>query len=972
MRALTMAGRFATTLLLLMIALAGVTPGVATAKLGVSSFSLSLASQQAGAHTDQTASFEMSTEALGNPTGQLKDVTVTLPPGMVGNPEAIPRCPIATFEKFKCPSADQIGVLETSFMICQGAQQPLTVEAPAGATTIRVADASEFCPSEGAATIGSGPSAENVTIEYIEEGNTLVLAAPLEHSHMAGEDVTHIARWYPVPLPMFNLQPLPGHQATFGAEFILATLLVNVDLPRGGNGGLKATISDASTLLGIKGAALTLWGVPSSPSHDALRCGALIPTCDLPPGEPVPFMSNSTDCSVPLESTLTVTSYEGESASAATTLPPLTGCEALQVSPEISVAPETTQRDVPTGYEIDVKVPQSTAPEGLATPDLRDVSITLPAGTTLSPSMANGLQACSESQFADDDCPNAAKVGTATLSTPLLPEALTGAIYIGQPSATEKYPLRLSLSGDGTTVQLTGQAEPDPMSGQVTTVFTNAPQLPFSELELNLFGGPTAALANPEACGPATSSAQILSYGGQLAKPSSTFLIDNDGQGGACPPVASFAPSFTAGTLSPLAGGFSPLTLTVSRAEGEQNLSAFNAQLPPGLLGMLASVPLCPEPQAASGACPQSSQVGTATVLAGAGTQPLAVSGPVYLTGPYDGAPLGLVTSINAAAGPFELGTTVVRSRILIDPTDLHLTILSDQFPQIMSGIPLRLRTVNITLNRPGFILNPADCSAMTISGTVDGSAGAEAAVSSPFRVAGCEGLPFAPRLTASTKAGASIFGNGAALNMEITTTAQSSATIHAASIQLPKQLRPRLNTIQHACLATTVKNLAECPSESQVGRATVVSPVVLAPLTGPVLLVAHGGAAPPSLVLLLRSEGVSVELTATLSISKHGPITATFPSLPDVPISRFELALPAGPHSMLAAVEGVCRGTLAMPYRFTDQSGAAVAGSTHIAVSGCRRRTSVRSAKAGRAAAGRRDARRRPDSRQLTRAGRD
>jgi hypothetical protein len=942
-------GRPVTTLGLLCasLAVACSIPTVAAAKLGIASFHVSLSSQQAGAHADQTTSFFVSTDALGNPTGTVKDATLTLPPGMVADIQGIPRCPLATFEKYKCPSADQVGVLEPSVMVCRGAQQPLTAEALAGEAILSVANAAEFCPSEGEVTIGSGPDAEKAKIEYIETAdNTVILGAPLEHDHAAGETVTHDAVWHSLPLPLFNLQPLAGHQATLAAGLLFANILVNVNLPRGGSGGVKATIEDATTLLGFKGATLTLWGVPSAASHDSLRCNELVEACDLPAGEPLPFATNPTDCGASVQATFEVSSYEGEQASAASTVPPMSGCDQLEASGELSVAPETTQRDTPTGYELDVAVPQRNQPEGLATPAIESLSSTLPVGTTISPGMASGLQACSEAQFTGEDCPSAAKIGTATLSTPLLAQALQGAVYIGEPTASEAYPLRLVLAGDETSIRLAGHAELDPASGQVTVVFTNLPPLPFSDLKLDLFGGTTAVLANPESCGPATSSAELVTYAGQTTTATSTFQVSATDGGGACGAMPAFAPTVAAGTTTPLAGALSPFTLTVARADGEPSLASFSAQLPPGLLGVLAAVPRCPEAQAALGDCPQDSTVGRATVLAGPGPAPLEVSGAVYLTGPYDGAPLGLDTVIDADAGPFDLGQAIVRGQIYVNPTNLQLTIDSGRLPQAMAGVPLRLKAVNIALSRAGLILNPTDCSAATTATTVDAIDGAEATVSSPFRVEGCEELPFAPRLTADTRAGAGPGGDGASLAVKIATPHPGSGTMRSAHIQLPTQLRARLSTLRHACLAhTALTSPSECPAESQVGSATIASQVLGAPLTGPVLLVAHGGTSLPSLVLLLHAEAIDVELTGALSMSRRGLLTTSFTALPDVPISTFDLTLASGPRSMLGAIENVCRTPLRMPYTLVDQSGSAMTGSARVGVGGCRARKASRPA---------------------------
>jgi hypothetical protein len=684
---------------------------------------------------------------------------------------------------------------------------------------------------------------------------------------------------------------------------------------------------------------MTLWGVPSEASHDSRRCIEILgEECDQPAGEPAAFMTNPSDCtgSQP-ESKLTIKSYEGVTDGSTTTLPAPTGCEVLQLAPSMSVAPDTTQRDVPAGYEVDLNVPQDERPEGLATPDVKDVSVTLPAGTSLSPSMAMGLEGCSEQQFAASECPNASKVGSAELTTPVLDEKLTGSVYVGDPTATQKFPLRVALhAADGTSVRLFGYAEPNPLTGQVTTVVENAPQLPFSDFKLVLFGGPTAVMANPPSCGPASSTSQITSYGGQLVTDSSQFTVDNNGHGEGCPASLPFTPRFSAGTTSPRAAGFSPFTLTVSRADGEQTLSSFSAQLPPGLLGMLGSVPLCPEPQAGQGSCPESSQVGTATILAGAGAQPFAVSGPVYLTGPYDGAPFGLVVLVRATAGPFNAGSAVIRSKILIDQSNLHVTIASDPLPQVVGGLPLRLQTVNVTINRPGFIFNPTRCGPQSIAATINGGQGASALLSSPFRLAGCGELKFAPRLAVSTFAHGSRRGNGAGLTVNITNDLGNSANIRSTTVTLPAALRPRLSTIQQACPSTTFDlDLAKCPAGSHVGQVTVSSPALPASLNGTIYLVSHGNSY-PNIVLLVQGQGIHAEFEGVVVIAANGATSATFSSLPDVPIASLRVEFPRGANSLLGTTGNLCKARLRMPYAITGQNGAHVQKAVTVKVSEC------------------------------------
>jgi hypothetical protein len=919
-------------------------PAVARAQFGIASFSTSSASSQAGAHADFSTSFALDTEALGNPIGQLENTTVQLPPGVIGDPQAIERCSDESFQDFDCAPNAQVGVLDASLIACRGVESHLQVEAEAGETAVTVSSAAGFCGAEpgNTITIGAGASEETARIAYDESPSTLVLSAPLKEHHAGGEAVTHLAEPTPVAIPLFNLQPSSGHVATLGASLLSATILIQVGVDNERGYGLTATIGGVSTLVTLQGVSLTLWGVPADPSHDAMRCNQLGFDCGLPSGAaPAPFMTNPTDCSgIPLESSLTVESWQGEAASSKSSLAAPSGCEKLSMSPTLSVAPDTTQLDAPAGYEVDLKVPPNEEPFGLATPDLQNVAVTLPPGTSLSPAVASGLQACAETQFEHGDCPNASKVGTAEVTSPLLPDHLTGEVYVGAPTSTEKYRLFVTVSADSVTVNLTGHVMPDEepggmASGQVTTVFDNAPQLPFSDFKLRLFGGPTAALANPATCGPATSTAQITSYGGQASSMSSVpFVVDENGEGGACPPSLPFTPSFSAGSTSPFAGAYSPFTLTVSRADGQQDLSAIDTQLPAGLVGILKSAPLCPEPQAGQGICPQAAEIGTATVGAGAGPLPFYVSGPVYLTGPYDGAPFGLSIVVNAIAGPFDLGSVVVRASIAVDPGDAHLTISSGRLPQILDGVPLRLRTIYLDVDRPGFMVNPTDCGSLMVTGRISSAQDAVETTSAPYHVAGCAGLAFAPRIAASTLARTSKT-DGAYLRVKIASGA-GQANIAKVKVDLPEQLPSRLSTLQKACTADVFDaNPASCPTTSRVGVGTARTPVLANPLTGPAYLVSHGGAGFPDIVVVLQGEGITVDLVGNTHITK-GITSSTFDSVPDVPIRSFELVLPEGPHSLLTANGNVCRKALKMPTSIVGHNGASIHLSTRIAASGC------------------------------------
>ncbi len=918
------------------------TPAVASAAFGLSSFSTSESTAQAGAHADLTTAFDLNTDALGNPIGQLRDATITLPPGLIGNPNAVERCSIASFEGLSCGRGSQVGVLGFALLPCEGISAPLTAEAEAGATTLHVGDAESFCSEErdgeagGTIMIGTGPSAEEAQVASVANDTTIELEAPLAHPQPVGEAVTHVAKATQMTVPLYNVEPAPGHVATFAASLLLEDVYVQVNVKP--DGRLTATIAESSTQLEIQGATITLWGVPAANVHNPERCSEFLDECGASPDEAAAFLTNPTSCSESPEEEVIATSWQGESATSSAQLPSLTGCEQLSMAPSLAVAPSTTRQDSPAGYEVALHVPQNETPYGLATPALERVSVTLPPGTSLSPGLANGLQACEPAQFGEDRCPNASRIGTAEVITPLLPETLKGALYIGTPTPTERYRVFLRVNAGNTVISLQGKVETNEETGQVTTAFQDLPELPFATLRLNFFGGATAALANPETCGPATSGGSAASFAGQMVNLSSTFEINEAAEGGACQSALPFTPSFTAGTTDPLAGHTSSFILAVSRTDGQQSLSSFTAHLPPGLVGLVGRVPLCREPAAGEGTCPQASEVGAATITAGAGPLPLVVSGPVYLTGPYDGAPFGLDMRINAIAGPFDLGTSLVRSRILLNPSNMALTIASDTLPQTLGGIPLRVRAVDVSLDRSGFIVNPTNCAHQVFSATINSSQGDAVALSTPFDVVGCAGLVFKPRLTASTHAMASQQGDGASLDINVSSPTGEGASIRSVTTQMPAQLRPRLTTIQHACVAAHLSSLTSCPAESQVGDATVTSPATHSPLAGPIYLVSHGSNTLPALVMLLQSEGIEVKLEGTLNVSPKGVISATFNDLPDVPVSSFDLRLSRGPYSLLGAITNLCGKQLGLAYSVVGQNGTKIKRFVRIAVIGCQR----------------------------------
>jgi hypothetical protein len=908
----------------------------ARADLGIAQLTTASSTSQAGAHPNLTATFGLTTDALGNPTGQVRRATLTLPPGLLGDPEAGERCGQAEFQEFRCPTDTQVGVLEASFVVCQGVSTPLQVEARPGEAIVTVGNTNGLCASEGTSTIKIG--AETAQIAYVLSETTVKLKSPLAEDHQAGEAVTQLAKSVPAPIPLYDLQPTPGHAATLGVSVLVAEILVQVDLSP--DGSLLAKIEEISTLLPMTGAALTLWGVPADPEHDPQRCNQLESSCGAPfGGTPQPFTTNPTGCDGPLETAIVLESWEGQATSGTATLPPITGCQELRLSAALRVTPASTERDTPSGYSIALTVPQNEEPYGLATPALSGVEVELPEGTSLSPGAAEGLQPCTDAEFEARNCPGASMVGTVAIQTPLLPETLDGGLYIGTQTATEKYRVLLYVKADATTIALSGQLEADPSTGRLTAVFDGAPQLPIGELKLSLFGGPTAPLANPERCGPANSVARIATYAGRSAETTSTFTVDGNGTGGPCPASTPFEPALIAGTTNPLAATFTPFTFGVSRNDGEQAIAGFDVTLPSGLAGLLKSVVPCPEPQARQGACPDASQLGTATIEAGAGPQPLRRTGSVYLTGPYHGAPFGLAVVVNASTEAIQLGAVTLRARVLINPETFALTIASDPVPQILAGVPLRLRSVDVSLDRQDLLFEPSSCARQQIQASILGGEGALATPAVPFAIVGCAGLRFAPKLNAFTKAKAGERGQGAGLGIQIANPAGPGAAIRSVIVELPAALRPRLSAIQGACLSQGGPlRPSACPASSVIGTATVTTPTLPSPLTGPLYLVAHGGRTLPSLVALLTGHGVTAELTGAFAVSRTGSISAAFRALPDVPVDALQIELPPGPRSLLGAIANPCAGALRLPYQLTAQNGKQIDATARISVSGCPR----------------------------------
>jgi hypothetical protein len=648
--------------------------------------------------------------------------------------------------------------------------------------------------------------------------------------------------------------------------------------------------------------------------------------------------------------------------------PAVTGCNSLQFTPELSAQPTTHVADSPSGLEFEMKLPQTEEAGVAATPALKRAEVTLPEGMTVDPSAGDGLAACSEAQIgwlggslhnfspAAPECPEASKIGSLELTTPLIPRTLNGALYIARQNEN---PFGSVLAAyvvvddpvTGVLIKLAGRFTPNPQTGRMTAVFDENPQLPFSDLKLHFFGGPRAELTTPEGCGSFTTNSDLAPWSASDSGPDPTpfdsFLVESG-----C--VNGFAPAFRAGSTNLQAGAYTPFVASFSRQDTDQELGGLSVSLPPGLLADVGSVPLCGEAQANAGTCPESTQVGTVKAGAGPGPNTLFVGGKAYLTGPYKGGPYGLSVVVPAIAGPFNFGVVVVRQSLRIDPTDAHVTDVSDPFPTILQptgadgrtiGIPIRLRRIDVSIDRPGFTFNPTNCGKLTVGGSITSTRGAVSALASPFQVTNCATLKFQPKFAVST-GGKTTKADGASLAVKLTypnTPQGTEANITKVKVDLPKQLPSRLTTLQKACTAAQFNaDPAGCPTASIIGHAKAITPILPVPLEGPAYFVSHGGEAFPSLIMVLQGNGVVLDLVGATFISKQGITSSTFKTVPDAPVGSFELTLPTGKYSALAANLPVsahgsfCGQTLKMPTEFLAQNGAKINQSTMIAVSGC------------------------------------
>jgi hypothetical protein len=834
--------------------------------------------------------FELATSGEAPNGSPVKRLRVDVPPGLAADPQALAICSRSQFESNSCPASTKAGFVELKAY----------VEIPLAAKALSLKGNVYNLPQEPGLPLAFGIDVEGVP--PLTEDVHLVLEGHVSFAH---ED-SLAARGVP--------------SGDFHEWFEINNIPTEVGVKVGPLEVIKAPLKTVESKLFFNGHA------GKEGKED--------------------FLTLPSDCGAPPTSYLELETYPPVEKASLPTTPPVgvEGCDKVPFEPTAAITPETSQHDSPDGATTDVRVPQFEKSSQINTADIDDAHVTLPEGLTLNPSAAQGLDACTQSQLhrgssAPVECPAASKIGTVNIETDLPPGSLAGNVYLGKADGTSAItgpPYLVFIDAESiydVSVRLEGQAVPDPTTGRLTVSFLGNPQLPFSDLTLTLNGGPRAPLANPLSCGAASTSFAFSAYTGASFGGSTPFSVSG------CPASIPFALSQSTATSAPNAGAYTNYTFNLARADGNQYLGKVSTTLPPGLVGEIPKVTLCGEPQARAGTCGASSQIGTATAQVGAGAEPYSFSGPVFLTGPYAGAPYGLSIPIHAAAGPFDLGNVVTHATINVDPHSARVIATTTDLPTIFKGVPLRLRKISVAVNRSSFLFNPTNCGPLATDSLLTSTLNAAQAVSSPFAVGNCNALPFKPNFSAATSASTNptqLKANGASLRVNLLQGAHE-ANIRSVVAELPKSLPSRLTTLQKACPAATYEaNPFSCPAGSKVGSATVSTPVLPAPLSGPAYLVSHGGAAFPDLDLLLEGDGgVRVILESHTDIKK-GITKSTFPAIPDVPASSFVLDLPQGPNSALTAVGTLCTQTLSMPTTITAQSGAVIKQSTNIAVAGC------------------------------------
>jgi hypothetical protein len=863
--------------------------GVAGAASGpsVSAKAIAISTPQAGGHPDLTTEFSL--EHPGEPEAA-QNVVFDAPTGVFGNPRAATECSASDFALDQCPADSQVGLI--------------TLHA-----------------------------------NYKNNPNYLLGTAPI-----------------------FTVVPQNGETARFA--FIVPVLDIPIAIPVNvrtestSDYGLRFTVQDISQLTPLAVAKLTFWGFPAEAGHNPERFAKGKPgqpagcpeaegtACIVNPTEAsiaaTPLIDNPTLCTgEELQSSLEVQTYQDPEhrSQAGATYPPIEGCPREKFEPFLQASPTTTATDSASGLNVELGAPQFET-KAAEPSEIKAATVTLPEGFTVNPDAADGQSACTEAQanFGSEgpaECPDSSKIGTFSIGTPALPARLEGAVYIGQPKPGDQYRLFEIASGFGINAKLVGSVRPNPQTGQVNVEFPNLPQAPFDDFQLHLFSGERGLLATPNRCSVYTVSATFHPWNSTLAEQTSNqhFGLESGPGGSPCPgQIRPFHPSLLAGTSNSSAGAFSSFTLKLNREDGDQYLGQLGFTMPPGLSADLRGVAYCPDAAIAAAAnnagrteqaqpsCPASSQIGTTNVAAGPGSHPFHAVGKVYFAGPFQGAPLSLVAVTPALAGPYDYGTVVVRVALHIDQSDAHVVADSETVPSIIGGVPLRLRSIQVNIDKSNFMINPTNCEPLSISSQGVGDQGTAASFSSPFNAVNCSVLPFKPamKITQLGGKGQTARSKDPSVRFDLTTR-PGNANIKSVAVTLPKAFEIDQRHLGNICSKAQLAS-EHCAGRQAIGTVSTETPLLEKPLEGPAYAVSGFGKL-PHIAFILAGQ-VTLIPEAMSSSVKGGHLKTVVPTVPDAPIGHFHLTLYGGKRGYLTNTRSLCASPAVTTVEYVAQSG--------------------------------------------------
>jgi hypothetical protein len=868
---------------MLLCAAALATPAWATE--AIESFQTTTSSTRAGGHPDLETSFSLASP--GQPEAA-RDVTVNMPQGIFGNPRAVTQCTPLQLAIQACPTDSQVGIV-----------------------TVRA---------------------------YYESDPYRLLGTA----------------------PVYDMEPTNGETAEFA--FITPVLNIPIKIPvtvrTGDDYGLRFTVSDITQVTPLGAAHITFWGFPAAAAHNPQRFpkGRLGEPAGCPVVEDTSCLGGSTASEIPIQpltdnpslctghelvTRLEVRTYQdlGHVSEARSTLPPTEECERQTFKPLLYGGPTTTATDSPSGLDVDLRSPQFLGPASSPSV-LKSATVILPPGLTVNPDAADGQTACSdaEANFGSEGparCPDQAKVGTISVHSLALSGAMEGSIYIGEPKPGDQYRIYMTVSGFGMNAKFVGSLRPNPQTGQVRVYFEGLPQVPFDDFQVHLFASDRGLFATPTSCTTYPLEAEFVPWNATLptVRTGFNFGLETGPHGAGCPgQLRPFHPRLGAGTSNSRAGAHSAFTLKLDRDDGDQFLGKLNFTMPPGLSADLRGVTYCPEAAIAASAsrlgrleqalpsCPLSSQIGTTNVAAGPGSHPFHATGKIYLAGPFKGAPMSLVAVTPALAGPYDYGTEVVRVAIDVDPRDAHVIADSETVPSIIGGIPIRIRSIQVNVDKPNFMINPTNCRPLSVASQGIGDQGTVADFSSYFHVDNCGTMPFKPKLTVRELGSRrqARRGKDPRLRFDLYTR-PGDANIRSMAVTLPKAFAVDQRHLGNICSKAELAS-KRCAGRQPMGLVETKTPLLDQPLKGVAYAVSGFGKL-PHLAFILGGQ-VTIIPEAESSSVKKGHLKTVVPVVPDVPIGHFRLTLLSGKHGYLVNTRNLCASPARLTVQFDSQSG--------------------------------------------------